>query len=264
VKDALIAHNTVIDTMGAAITFDDGLGSSGRTLLAQDVTIANNLLQNSGPTIFEGNQGTGWLWKGNLAFGGGLGPAAGNPGVAVADPQLVLAANNVWRPAATSPAVNAAAGSFSGLLTTDMDGQPRTGAYDIGADELAAGAILHRPLTAADVGPTWLAPPRLAADFNRDGVVDADDLATWTAGFGAASGAPALAGDANGDGAINGADFLLWQQQLNISSSHAGAVAQVPEPGACSLIAVMAVASAVQWRSPRLSNSESNPPQASI
>jgi poly(beta-D-mannuronate) lyase len=181
VKDAVIAHNTVIDTMGAAITFDDGLGSSGRTLLAQNVTIANNLLKNSGSTIFEGNQGAGWLWEGNLAFGGGLGPVAGNAGVTVANPQLVLAANNVWRPAPTSPAVNAAAGSFSGLLTTDMDGQPRTGMYDIGADELAAGAMLHRPLTSADVGPAWLAPPRLAADFNRDGVVDADDLATWTA-----------------------------------------------------------------------------------
>src|SRR4029078_10982341 len=68
VKDAVIAHNTVIDTTGVSLTFDDGLGSSSRTLLAQNVTVADNLFKDSGPTIFEGNQGTGWTWQGNIAY----------------------------------------------------------------------------------------------------------------------------------------------------------------------------------------------------
>jgi hypothetical protein len=34
-----------------------------------------------------------------------------------------------------------------------MDGQPRTGTPDVGADELSTAPIKHRPLTAADVGP---------------------------------------------------------------------------------------------------------------
>jgi hypothetical protein len=236
VKDAVIAHNTVIDTMGAAITFDDGLSSSGRTLLAQNVTIANNLLKNSDSTIFEGAQGAGWQWQGNLAFGGGLGPLAGNPGVSAVDPQLALAADGLRRPDATSPVLNAGGSGMSGLLTTDMDGQLRTGGYDIGADEVSAGGVVRRPLTAADVGPAWLAPTFLAADFNRDGNVDGADLATWSGSFGAASGAPPDAGDANGDGATDGSDFLIWQQQVNVSANQLASIMSMPEPSTFNLI----------------------------
>jgi hypothetical protein len=156
VKDAVIAHNTIVNVGGAAITFDDGLGSSGRTLLAQNVTVANNLLKSSGPAIFEGNQGTGWTWQGNIAYGGSLGPIAGNQGVAAVDPQLQLGADGLWRPGAASPAVNGGAGDYSGLITTDMDGQPRVGIYDVGADEVSAATIVRKPLTSADVGPNWL------------------------------------------------------------------------------------------------------------
>jgi poly(beta-D-mannuronate) lyase len=156
VKDAVIAHNTIVNVGGPAITFDDGLGSSGRTLLAQNVTVANNLLKSSGPAIFEGNQGTSWTWQGNIAYGGSLGPVAGNPGVAVVDPQLQLGSDGLWRPGAASPAINGGAGNYSGLITTDMDGQPRVGIYDVGADEVSAATIVRKPLTSADVGPSWL------------------------------------------------------------------------------------------------------------
>ncbi len=63
VKEALIAHNTIVNVSGPTITFDDGLGSSGRTLLAENVTVANNLLVTARTAIFEGNQGTGWTWE---------------------------------------------------------------------------------------------------------------------------------------------------------------------------------------------------------
>jgi hypothetical protein len=156
VKDAVIAHNTIVNVGGPAITFDDGLGSSGRTLLAQNVTVANNLFRSNGPAIFEGSQGTGWTWGGNIAFGGSLGPVAGNPGVTVVDPQLAFGADGLWRPGAASPAINGGSGDFSSLITTDMDGQARIGIYDVGADEVSAASIVRKPLTAADVGPTWL------------------------------------------------------------------------------------------------------------
>ena len=153
---ASIAHNTIVNVGGPAITFDDGLASSGRTLLAENVTVANNLFRSNGPAIFEGNQGTGWTWAGNIAFGGSLGPVAGNPGVTVVDPQLALGADGLWRPGAASPAINGGSGEFSGLISTDMDGQPRIGIYDVGADEVSAASIVRKPLTAADVGPAWL------------------------------------------------------------------------------------------------------------
>ena len=102
------------------ITFDDGLGSSGRTLLAEDVTIANNLLRSSGPTIFEGNEGSNWTWEGNIAFGGSLGPKSGDAGITVTDPELQLDNEELWRPSATSPAIDGGQGSYSGLFTDDM------------------------------------------------------------------------------------------------------------------------------------------------
>jgi poly(beta-D-mannuronate) lyase len=39
------------------------------------------------------------------------------------------------------------------FVTDDMDGQPRTAPYDVGADERASTAVLQRPLTPAVVGP---------------------------------------------------------------------------------------------------------------
>ena len=167
VKDAVIAHNTVIGTDGPAITFDDGLGSSGRTLLAEGVVVANNLLRNFGPAIFEGNQGANWTWAGNLAFGGSLGPAAGNPGVVVADPQLQWGADGLWRRAPASPAVGQAATTLGSFVSVDMDGQPRIGLFDIGADELSSASIVRRPLSANDVGPLWSMAPSAPMYGNR-------------------------------------------------------------------------------------------------
>ncbi len=156
VKDALIAHNTIVNVNQAAITFDDGLGSSGRTLLAENVTVANNLIYSTNDPLFEGNEGTGWTWAGNIAFGQSLGPKAGDAGISVVNPQLILGADGLWRPASNSPAIDAASGDFTGTLTTDMDGQPRIGIFDVGADEFSNAAIVRKPLQAADVGPNWL------------------------------------------------------------------------------------------------------------
>lgn len=159
VKDATIAHNTIVGVREAAITFDDGLGSSSRTLLAENVTIANNLIWSNQDPLFEGNEGAGWTWEGNLAFGASLGPAAGNPGITVADPQLTSGTDGLFRLTASSPATNGGASGYTGLLSTDFDGQPRIGLYDIGADEFSTAAIVRKPLSEGDVGPDWTDDP---------------------------------------------------------------------------------------------------------
>jgi hypothetical protein len=72
---------------------------------------------------------------------------------------MVKDAYGVYRPAANSPAINAAApiGGIWTAPTIDMDGQTRTPPTDIGADETnGAGAITSRPLYGGDVGPAWL------------------------------------------------------------------------------------------------------------
>ncbi|HEX6961804.1 MAG TPA: hypothetical protein VF175_08060 [Lacipirellula sp.] len=71
-----------------------------------------------------------------------------------------------------------------------------------------------------------------AADFDGDGVVDGADLQAWKTAFGPSN----AGGDADGDGDSDGADFLTWQRQVGASSSLA-AVAAVPEPAGCMLLA---------------------------
>lgn len=158
VKDAVIAHNTIVDVNNAAITFDHDYNASNQYLLAEDVTIANNAIWSTQDPLFEGAEGPGWTWQGNVAFGQSLGPATGNPGIMLVDPQFV-SGGGLYRPSPTSPLINNGAGDYSGIISDDMDGQPRIGVFDIGADEFSAAAILRKPLTAADVGPTWLSDP---------------------------------------------------------------------------------------------------------
>ncbi|MFC8124184.1 hypothetical protein [Streptomyces sp. NPDC057302] len=56
------------------------------------------------------------------------------------------------RLSAGSPAIGRAT-LGSPAVTDDIDGHPRGGTRDIGADEYATTAPPRRPLTAADVGP---------------------------------------------------------------------------------------------------------------
>ncbi len=75
-------------------------------------------------------------------------------------------------------------------------------------------------------------PTFAAADFNRDGFVDGDDLAVWQSNFGVIGTATAQTGDADGDLDVDGADFLTWQQQFTGSTPAATTQAAVPEPSA--------------------------------
>ena len=78
------------------------------------------------------------------------------------DPELSEAADGLMRPAADSPAIDSAAGSYPDV-TTDMDGQSRVaGPQDIGADELALTSRVFARLGADDVGPHWMRPSSLS------------------------------------------------------------------------------------------------------
>lgn len=81
----------------------------------------------------------------------------------------------------------------------------------------------------------------LTADFDRDGIVDGDDLAGWTGGVGDGD-----AYDADGDGDSDGNDFLAWQQQFGASSfvtAAQPAASAIPEPTGGLLVIVGAVCS---------------------
>lgn len=156
VKDAIVAHNTIVDVNGAAIKFDEGLGSSGRTLLAERVKIANNAVWSTNDPLFSGAEGGDWSWSGNIAFGQSLGSAV-HTGVSVVAPQLAPGPDGLYRPQATSPLIDGGTPGLGSIATHDMDGQPRVGVADVGADEYSNAVIVRQPLTARDVGPDWLA-----------------------------------------------------------------------------------------------------------
>ncbi|WP_152097855.1 hypothetical protein [Lacipirellula parvula] len=86
----------------------------------------------------------------------------------------------------------------------------------------------------------------LSADFNRDGVVNGADLATWRQAFGAGPGA-----DANQDGRTDGADFVIWQRQ----SGQSGSISAVAEP-ASGMLAILGLGAAA-WRRGRLARRRS-------
>ena len=87
----------------------------------------------------------------------------------------------------------------------------------------------------------------LAADFDKNGVVDGDDFLIWQSNLGTTSGATPNTGDANGDGAVNGDDFLIWQSEF--SSGGQGTSAQtIPEPSSVLCLALMLLlAAVVRW-----------------
>jgi hypothetical protein len=69
----------------------------------------------------------------------------------------------------------------------------------------------------------------LAADFNKDGAVNKNDLASWATNFGLAIAATKAEGDADLDGDVDGADFLTWQRETGKLPVGAATVT-IPEP----------------------------------
>lgn len=60
------------------------------------------------------------------------------------------------------------------------------------------------------------------ADFDKDEVVDGDDLLIWQSNSGAQSGATSNNGDTDDDGDVDGHDFLVWQRQSGSTAAGGG------------------------------------------
>jgi poly(beta-D-mannuronate) lyase len=170
-RRTIIAHNTVVDSAGPYLDLAAGLGGAGRKIKPDQLTIADNLFSvGKGAELIknQGNEGDYNTWIANLvAPGTGVSEHAG---VKAADLKLEKDATGIWRPTKDSPAVGAAepfpTPSNSAQLpqyleptrlTTDIDGQPRPESKKtIGCDEASDAPVTNRPLTAKDVGPTWM------------------------------------------------------------------------------------------------------------
>ena len=143
-EHCVVLFNTFVSTGGDLVKF-----GGGKKYGPSDITLANNIFQGSG-TLVTKRQGSDLKWQGNIINGGSAGdiPAGGFKS---ANPGLTAGTGGMLRPKAGSPVIDAATGSFA-QVTKDLDDQARTGAKDVGADEVDA-ATPRRPLSAADVGP---------------------------------------------------------------------------------------------------------------
>lgn len=151
VKDAVVAFNTFVDVEE---TFVIGAGKSSEQSLAPDgLQVANNLVvTRDGPIIEYEDAPLNITYASNVFFGAesGIGQV---DGILIADPSLVFD-QDVWRLSSTSVALGTA--TAIDFVTHDIDGQERDGLPDIGADEFSFSPVLYRPLTAQDVGPSYL------------------------------------------------------------------------------------------------------------
>lgn len=156
-RNCVIAFNTVADSRAPSVRLDAGLGTSGRSLLPENITLANNVFSGQqGDDVFRGTEGKGFKWMGNFMSASSATPELIRAGVTPTDLKMERStrADGLWRPATNSPVRRSAAGDFPNV-TTDIDGQRRDKPGDAGCDESSDGPVINRPLGAADVGPAW-------------------------------------------------------------------------------------------------------------
>ncbi|HEX6431851.1 MAG TPA: chondroitinase-B domain-containing protein [Niastella sp.] len=142
----LIAFNTLVN---CSSNFKQGGRTGG--LGATFITVANNIVQGGGAAASIPGPYTNPVWTGNILFnvsGPGAMPASG---YTIADPMLAKDITGTYHLQSGSPAIDAITDTFP-AVTVDMDGQPRTSPFDIGADEVSLAAVTARLLNPADVG----------------------------------------------------------------------------------------------------------------
>src|ERR1041385_3298610 len=67
-RNAVIAFNTVVDSAGPYLDLSAGIGSANRTLLPQNITVANNLfVVPVKGTLLKGRETDSYHWQGNVA-----------------------------------------------------------------------------------------------------------------------------------------------------------------------------------------------------
>jgi poly(beta-D-mannuronate) lyase len=146
--DCIIAFNTFINN-----AHHYHMGGRTNGLGALRVTIAHNLFVGPGnaATINAASPHTA-TWTGNVLWAVSNPGAIPESGFTSRDPRVSADASGIFRLSPDSPMIDAAEKSLPGV-NVDMDGQPRSGSRDIGADEYSTSPLAARFLTPADVGP---------------------------------------------------------------------------------------------------------------
>ncbi len=156
VDNVAITHNTLVNNY-SNIEIGYGRADNSWSREPRNVTMANNLVTGSLKDLIEIiNEPTNFTWSGNIMFpqgGFGIGMAAETNEINNIDPFLTnINSDSLWLLSVNSPARDAALVNYLNI-SQDVQGQPRSGSNDVGADEYAVSTVYRHPLTVDDVGP---------------------------------------------------------------------------------------------------------------
>lgn len=157
VKNAEVVNNTIVNCdQGFAIGYGS---SSDQTLPPMNSTIANNVVQQSGPIFRIYEEPINMTYSKNMVYGGNIGISPVPAGVSEINPMLVSNGGSIYRPDNGSPVIDYADQSFN-YITHDIDGQTRN-IIDAGADEVSTDPVLITPVDGDIVGVRWEEIPPL-------------------------------------------------------------------------------------------------------
>ncbi|MGX5817367.1 chondroitinase-B domain-containing protein [Chitinophaga lutea] len=165
----LIAFNTLVGnaTNIRQVNRTNGLGSTYITGIYN--IIANSpfqAVQIQGPS-------TNRVWKGNIVWnvtnnGGSITDTA----YTIVDPLLARNANGTFHLQPGSPAIGMATELIPPSITTDMDGQPRSLPFDVGADQVSAAPVKALLMDSTFVGPrAGEGPPAASIQTPANGAI---------------------------------------------------------------------------------------------
>lgn len=148
-----IIFNTLVNNTNA---IEIGFTNNGKySKPPKDVVIANNIVRGSKNDLVKVYTAPANMqWESNIFYPEGtanVGITYQTEEIIETDP-LLESTGDIWRLSEGSPAIDSAKGEFL-FVTDDIDGQLRTGLYDIGADEYSSDDVTNKPLKPEDVGP---------------------------------------------------------------------------------------------------------------
>ena len=153
VKDLEVIHNTFVNN-SQTVLVGYAKGKHGAILPPVGTVFANNIIRGKKSPLIQLDEDQARIkYEGNIVYGVKTGISL-REGIQVVDPKLMKDQSGIYRPQKDSSAMGAAKGKYL-KITHDMDGQKRSAQSDVGADQVSAKPIIHKPLSRKDVGPDW-------------------------------------------------------------------------------------------------------------
>ena len=152
INRAIVVHNTLINNShNIEIGFTNN-GKYGKP--PREVVIADNIVvADTNEIVKLYSEPITFTWENNLFWtedNAIIGADLDSNAYWSSDP--LLEENIFYKQSANSPTIDQASNRYD-FITNDIEGQQRSGMFDVGADEFSSDPIIFKPLTESEVGP---------------------------------------------------------------------------------------------------------------